>query len=384
MHMMSKDGSVPSPHIMAWEITRSCNLACAHCRASALCGPYPGELTTQECFRVVDEITQIGRPIVILTGGEPLMRPDVFEVAEYAMSKGLRAVMSPNGTLITDEVAQKMKAIGIPRISVSLDFPTAELHDKFRGQPGAFEGALRGIQAALRNGVEVQVNTTITKLNAQYLDEMLKAAIDVGAVAFFPFMLVPTGRGKELEAEELSPADYEETLNWIYERQKELGDKIFFKPTDAPHYWRVLRQRNKIARAEGEGLPHPHATAHPRSTGGMQAMTRGCLAGSGFFFISHVGRVQGCGYLDVDAGNVKEQSLVDIWNNSKVFRDLRDLSLLKGKCGICEYQNVCGGCRARAYEATGDYLQAEPYCIYEPKGIRPSSGHSCGGCRAGM
>lgn len=368
---VGRPARVPVPHIMAWEITRSCNLSCAHCRASALYGPYEGELTTEECFRVVDEIAEVGRPIIVLTGGEPLFRKDIFEIAKYAIDKGFRVAASPNGTLVTEEVAEKMKRIGIPRISVSVDFPTAELHDKFRGMPGAFEGAMRGIANARKAGVEVQINTTITKLNAPYLDDMLKLAIDVGAVAFHPFMLVPTGRGKELEAEELPPEEYERTLNWIYDRQKEVGPRIFFKPTDVPHYWRVMRQRAKedgfraVANPHGGGRPgggHPHGQA-----GDMNAMTRGCLAGIGFFFISHTGRVQGCGYLDVAAGELKKQSFKDIWYNSPLFNELRDFARLRGKCGECEYRNLCGGCRARAYEATGDYLAEEPYCVYKPR-----------------
>ena len=358
----SRQSSVIEPRlqVMAWEITRSCNLYCAHCRASAAYGPYEGELSTEECYRVIDGILEVGKPILILSGGEPLAREDVLEIAKYAVSKGLRVVMGSNGTLVTDEVAAKMKEVPISRLAISLDFPVAELQDDFRGKKGAFKEAMAGIVNTRRAGIEVQINSTITKLNVPFLDQTLSLSQEVGAVAFHPFFLVPTGRGKDLESVELSPQQYEETLNWIYDKQLELGDRMFFKPTDAPHYLRVMQQRQRNGVAE---------TKRPVSTTGghpMQSITRGCLAGTGFCFISHRGSVQGCGYLDVEAGNVRKESFSQIWANSALFRKLRDLSNIKGKCGVCEYKRICGGCRARAYEATGDYLEAEPYCVYEP------------------
>ncbi len=358
----SRQSSVIEPRlqVMAWEITRSCNLYCAHCRASAAYGPYEGELSTEECYRVIDGILEVGKPILILSGGEPLAREDVLEIAKYAVSKGLRVVMGSNGTLVTDEVAAKMKEVPISRLAISLDFPVAELQDDFRGKKGAFKEAMAGIVNARGAGIEVQINSTITKLNVSFLDQTLSLSQEVGAVAFHPFFLVPTGRGKDLESVELSPQQYEETLNWIYDKQLELGDRMFFKPTDAPHYLRVMQQRQRNGVAE---------TKRPVSTTGghpMQSITRGCLAGTGFCFISHRGSVQGCGYLDVEAGNVRKESFSQIWANSALFRKLRDLSNIKGKCGVCEYKRICGGCRARAYEATGDYLEAEPYCVYEP------------------
>jgi radical SAM protein with 4Fe4S-binding SPASM domain len=265
-----------------------------------------------------------------------------------------------------------MKESGIPRISISIDFPTAELHDKFRGVPGAFDGAVRGVKTAIEAGVQVQINTTVTRLNVEYLDDMLALSEELGAVAFHPFLLVPTGRGKELGPEELPPEDYERTLNWVYDRQK--TSNIFFKPTDAPHYHRIMRQRAKedgIDLSELKMHPHSHAAmagnvgkaGHP---GDLDSHSRGCLAGTGFCFISHVGHVQPCGYFDVVAGDLKEQPFSQIWRESPLFQDLRDVDKLKGKCGICEYRRVCGGCRARAYEVSGDYLAEEPYCVYEP------------------
>lgn len=349
----------PRLQLVAWEITRSCNLFCAHCRASAVSDSYTGELLTEACYRLIDQIREVGQPIIILTGGEPLTRPDVFEIAQYAVDRGLRVVMGTNGTLITPEIARKLKVIPMSRLGISLDFPTPELQDKFRGKEGAFAAVMAGIANARAAGIEVQINCTLTKMNVPYLEKLLSLVIGVGAVAFHPFLLVPTGRGKGLESVELSPQEYEDTLNWIYDRQQELGDKLFFKPTDAPHYLRIMRQRQ--GQIPARPLPSSSTPHHPAN-----AITRGCLAGTGFCFISHRGVVQGCGYLTVPAGDVTRQSFGEVWTESPLFNRLRDISSIKGKCGACEYKRVCGGCRARAYETTGDYLEAEPYCIYQP------------------
>jgi heme b synthase len=356
----------PKPQLVAWEITRSCNLYCAHCRAAAHSGGYEGELSTEECFKLVDQIAEVGKPILILTGGEPLLRPDVFDIGKYAVGKGFRVVMGTNGTMVTESIATQMKAVPLSRISVSLDFPTPELQDKFRGAKGAFESALAGIKNAQAAGVEVQINMTVTRKNAEYLPELVDLALELGVAAFHPFMLVPTGRGKGLAQEELSPEDYESTLEWIYQQQQELGDRLNFKPTDAPHYYRIVQQCGGTV-SFGHGHRGGHGQ-HANSHHGMNAHTRGCLAGTGFCFISHTGRVQGCGYLDIEAGNIRHNTFAEVWENSPLFREIRDLSKLKGKCGRCEYKTVCGGCRARAYETSGDYLAAEPYCIYKPTG----------------
>ena len=363
----------PKLQLVAWEITRSCNLFCAHCRASADDSQYNDEMTTEECCRLIDQILEIGRPIIILTGGEPLMRKDVFQIAQYAVSRELRVVMGTNGTLITREIASQMKAIPVSRVGISLDFPAANLQDNFRGKTGAFDAAMAGIDNARKKGVEVQINCTVTKMNLAYLDKLLSLVLDIGAVAFHPFLLVPTGRGKGLKSVELLPQEYEQTLNWIYDKQLELGQKIFFKPTDAPHYLRIVSQRRKTVPVNtvpsNQSAGSSAGRGHPTN-----AITRGCLAGTGFSFISHQGKVKGCGYLDVEAGDVKKQSFRQIWFDSPLFNHLRDLSNIKGKCGVCEYRRICGGCRARAYESTGDYLEAEPYCVYEPKAQKSLTG----------
>ena len=366
--LINKDIYQPELRMVAWEITRRCNLFCAHCRASSDDLAYQNELSTEECLQLVDDISSIGKPVLILTGGEPMLRQDLEQIGKYAVGCGLRVVMGTNGTLITTEIAKKLKEIPVSRVAISIDFPYTELQDKFRGKDGAFEAAMLGIANARQAGIEIQINSTITKMNHNYLDDLLKLALQVGAVAFHPFMLVPTGRGKGLASVEMSPQEYEQTLNWVFDKQNELGDRIFFKPTDAPHYFRIVNQRNKGQKSND--LSQYKHTGVPNRDDQTNSLSRGCLAGISFCFISHRGRVQGCGYLDVEAGNVREQSFREIWQKSTLFNNLRNLSNIKGKCGICEYKKICGGCRARAYEATGDYLQEEPYCVHEPLGLQ--------------
>ena len=340
--------------MVAWEVTRSCNLACVHCRASSLFGPYTGELSTGECLKLIDDFASLGNPVIILTGGEPLLREDIYTIASYGTGKGLRMVMATNGTLVTDEVVRKLKEAGIRRVSISIDGLDAKSHDALRGVPGAYEGALSGIESMKRVGMEFQINTTITRANLPQMQGILDLAVKIGAAAHHIFLLVPTGRGKDLAHQEISPEDYEKTLNWFYEEDQRCG--IQLKATCAPHYFRILHQRKK-----DQGKPRREG-GHP-----FHAMTRGCLGGTSFCFVSHRGRVQPCGYLDLDCGQIREKRFGDIWEHSAVFNDLRDLSRYKGKCGRCEFIGVCGGCRARAYEITGDYLAEEPFCIYEPK-----------------
>ena len=342
-----------SLRLVAWETTRNCNLSCKHCRASATSGPYSGELDTKASFQLLDQIAEVGRPIVILTGGEPLLRKDIFEIASYGTDKGLRMVMAPNGTLITKATAEQMVKSGIKRISISLDGATKESHDSFRGVAGAFGMALNGIKLAKEAGIEFQINTTITKTNLDQIPRILKLAEKLGAAAHHIFLLVPTGRGKYIVDQEISADEYEQTLNWFYDQREKTS--LHLKATCAPHYYRILRQR---AKKEGKSVTF--------KTHGLDAVTRGCLGGTGFCFISHTGIVQPCGFLDLNCGDITKKSFVEIWKNSKNFLLLRNFDNLKGKCGICEFKRVCGGCRARAYEATGDFLQQEPLCNYQP------------------
>ncbi|WP_300462852.1 heme b synthase [Desulfobacula sp.] len=350
-------GQETSPHtlrLVAWETTRRCNLSCKHCRAVAEDHPYENELDTQASFRLLEQIRAVGDPIIILTGGEPLLRDDIFDIAAFGTKLGLRMVMAPNGTLITQETAKKMIASGIKRISVSLDGSTPETHDAFRGLENAFENSIRGIKIAKEAGIEFQINTTISKTNLDQIPKILALAENLGAVAHHIFLLVPTGRGKYIVDGEINAKEYEETLNWFYDQREKTSLQL--KATCAPHYYRILRQR---ARQDGKKVSF--------ETHGLDAVTRGCLAGTGFCFISHVGKVQGCGFLDVECGDITQKSFKDVWENSTVFNQLRNVNTLEGKCGICEFKRVCGGCRARAYEATGNYLEEEPLCSYQPR-----------------
>jgi heme b synthase len=340
--------------MVAWEVTRCCNLACVHCRASSARGPYEGELSTEKGLKLLDEIASFSKPVIILTGGEPLLREDIYEIAAYGDKKGLRMVLATNGTLVTGEIAGKMIKAGIQRVSVSIDGMDAQSHDVFRNVQGAFTGAIAGIEAMKKAGMEFQINTTITKANLDQLSEIMGLAIRLGAAAHHIFLLVPTGRGKEMSEQAISPVDYEKTLNWFYE--KSIDCPIQLKATCAPHYYRIVHQRGGRKSAWMKDADTP-----------LHAMTRGCLGGISFCFISYTGQVQPCGYLELNCGQVKEKGFEDIWNNSSIFKDLRDLNQYEGKCGRCEFIRVCGGCRARAYEITGDYLAEEPFCIYEPK-----------------
>ncbi|MDR0826546.1 MAG: heme b synthase [Desulfovibrio sp.] len=351
--MQTPTPGVPPIRLIAWEVTRSCNLACKHCRAEARLDPYPGELSTFEAKALIDTFPECGEPIIIFTGGEPLLRRDIFELVEHARGKNLRCVMAPNGTLITEELAEKIRGSGIARCSISLDGADAAGHDVFRGVPGAFAAALRGIELLKVRGVEFQINTTVTKGNLNSFKDIFALAEKLGAAAWHIFLLVPMGRAAALGEEVISAAEYEEVLNWFYDFRKKASMQL--KATCAPHYYRIMRQR-----ARQEGL------AVTPQTFGLDAMTRGCLGGTGFCFISHTGDVQPCGYLELDCGNVRNEGFPQIWQNAKVFREFRDQSCYRGKCGSCEYHKVCGGCRARAYSLTGDYLAEEPLCVFVP------------------
>lgn len=340
-------------NMIAWEVTRSCNLNCVHCRAAAHLGPYPGELSTEKCLALIDEIAAVAAPVIIMTGGEPLLRPDIFDLASYGTKKGLRMVMATNGTLVDEPVARRMIAGGIQRVSISIDGKDAQSHDAFRGEPGAFAGAMRGIDAMKSVGMEFQINTTITAANLHEIKDIHDLVLKLGAAAHHIFLLVPTGRGKDLARQAITAADYEETLKWFH--QESLTCAIQLKATCAPHYFRIMHQN----KTKGAGPAK-------KAGGYFHESTRGCLGGISFCFISHVGQVQPCGYLELSCGNVQKQSFAEIWESSEVFCNLRDYGKYGGKCGRCEFIKVCGGCRARAYEATGDYLAEEPLCLYQP------------------
>ncbi len=334
-------------------MTRACNLACVHCRAGACPDADPDELSTQEGRTLIDGIAAVGKPILIMTGGEPLLRQDFFDLARYAINSGLRAVLATNGVLVTHEIASEIAKIGIARVSISLDGPTPEEHDAFRKVPGAFTGSLAGIDKLRSAGVSVQINTTLTRRNRDRLAKIMQLAEEVGADAFHVFLLVPTGRARDMSGEEMNRDEYEQTLTEFYHLAR--SSRLETKATCAPQYYRILRQQAKT-----EGLEVTE------NTFGLNARTRGCLGGIAFVFVSHKGDLQPCGYFDVRAGSVREAEFGEIWKNSPLFKDLRNFSLLEGKCRKCNYLRFCGGCRARAFELTGRYTAEEPYCAYQP------------------
>jgi len=356
IYKMDKELLSGPPRLIAWELTQACNLRCLHCRASATMEKSQEELSPEEGIKFIESLLEVGRPILILTGGEPLMREDVFQLAHKATDLGLRVVLATNATMIDDEIAKKIVASGIKRVSISLDGPDAASHDNFRGVSGAFSQALKGIDALKRIGVEFQINTTITKRNFHLIEAMAKMALGLGAKALHIFLLVPTGRGKDLADEAISAVDYERVLHEFYNLSQR--SPLEMKATCAPHYYRIVSQKEKDQLKNQTSSHGPH---------GFSSMTRGCLGGTGFCFISYKGDVCPCGYLPVIAGNIREKSFREIWDHAPLFQDLRDLSKLKGKCGRCEYRMVCGGCRARAYNQFGDYLAEEPLCIYKPR-----------------
>ena len=349
------------PRLIAWEVTRRCPLNCRHCRASAGDREYAGELDTAECLRLIDGVASFARPIMILTGGEPMMREDIYRIAEYGSAAGLRMVMAPCGPLIDRESIRRMIDSGIRRISLSIDGADAGTHDVFRRSEGAFAAVLRAAELAREGGLEFQVNTTVTRHNVGQLPGILALAVSLGAAGYHPFLLVPTGRGRQLADLAIEPAEYERVLTWIWHESRNCPIQI--KPTCAPHYHRIIRQDEA-------------AGAAARPAGALDAMTRGCLGGQSFAFVSHTGKVQICGFLELEAGDLRREGydLRRIWEGSELFAAVRDPARYQGKCGACEYLRVCGGCRARAYAASGDYLAEEPYCVYEPRRQRGTGG----------
>jgi len=368
--------SYPPPRLIFWETTAGCNLACIHCRRTTVADQLlPQDLTTAEAYDLIDQIVAFARPILVLSGGEPLFRPDIFAIARYASDAGLIVALATNGTLIDRDVAQRIRQSGIQRVSVSFDGADAPTHDLFRGQ-GAFARAIAGIDCLREAGVPYQINTTVARHNVAQMPQTLAMARDLGAAALHLFLLVPVGCGVEIaDDQQISPAEYEAVLHWLYDAEMEGG--IELKATCAPHYFRIVRQRQAAERRAGIVRERPHSHHRQERAGGdgaspsgrhpMNAMTKGCLAGSGVCFISHRGEVFPCGYLPLAAGDIRIQPLQEIWEGSPLFAELRDPDRLTGKCGLCEFKRVCGGCRARAYGMTLEYLGEEPFCSYEPE-----------------
>ena len=342
-----------SPMLVIWEVTQACDLACVHCRASAQPARHPSELTTDQGYRLLDEIRRFGEPLMVFTGGDPLKRPDLFDLARYSVKIGLRTNVTPSATpLLTAEAIEGFKAAGISRMAISLDGPDAASHDDFRGIPGTFERALFALKHARDIGLDTQLQTTVTRRNMARLPEMAEIARDVRTKMWSLFFLIVTGRAAE--EDDLRAEEYEQVFEFMYELSKTAPFGI--KTTEAMHYRRYVAQR---IRAE-------HGATENENAKGVAWRTAGVSDGKGFVFVSHTGEIFPSGFLPVSGGNVLMDSLISVYRDSPLFRTLRDTTQREGKCGICEYQKICGGSRSRAFALTGDYLAEDPRCVYQP------------------
>jgi radical SAM protein len=369
-----------TPFLAIWEITQSCDLACKHCRAAAQPIPHPDELTNAEGKALIDQIADMHVPIFVFTGGDPLKRKDVFELIRYAADKGVQVAVTPSATpLLSREAMFKLKEAGLVRLGISLDGSTPEIHDAFRGLPGAFARTIQAIEWAKEAGIPVQVHSTISRHNVHDLDNLCALFEKLSIVMWNVFFLVPVGRGQLGDL--LSGEEFENVFGKIYELSHRVNFQI--KTTEAMHYRRYLLQHNLEERRMGHGSGHPHGGAPvskgyeagtPTSDAQTRTVgwaTRRVNDGKGFLFVSHTGNVYPSGFLPIHAGNIKQTPLQDIYRNSPIFKSLRDTSKLEGKCGACEYKEICGGSRARAYAVTGDPLAQEPCCIYQPRNWNP-------------
>ena len=342
-----------APFTIAWEVTRACAYACAHCRADAQPRRDPRELSTEEGMRLIEQLTGFGNePILVLTGGDPLMRRDLFDLAHSADQHGLRVSLTPTATaLATPRRMEQARDAGIRRVAFSIDAADPAVHDSFRGFRGSFQRTRDGIAAATGAGLAIQINTTVCASNVDQLPGLVRQLSDWRVVQWSAFFLVPVGRGARLPM--LSAAQHEQVLEWLSELSCSAPFDI--KATAAPQYRRILHRRT--GRTMGAGF---------RYADGLNRPVRGVNDGRGFMFISHRGEVMPSGFLPLAAGNVREQDPVEIYRDSALFRRLRDTAELQGKCGRCEFRDVCGGSRARAYAVTGDLLASDPSCPYEP------------------
>ncbi len=360
-----------APFLAIWEVTQSCDLACKHCRAAAQPLAHPDQLSTEEGKKLIDQIADLHVPIFVFTGGDPLKRPDLCELIQYASEKGVRVAVTPSATpLLTRESIFQMKEAGLVRLGISLDGSTPEIHDAFRGLPGAWARTIQAIEWANEAGIPIQVHTTISRHNAHDLDNLCALFEKLAIVMWNVFFLVPVGRGQLGDL--LSGEEFEGVFGKIYELSQRVSFQI--KTTEAMHYRRYLLQHNLQERRMGHGHPHGHPSEYEAGTPTADAQTRtqGWATrrvndGKGFVFISHMGNVYPSGFLPIHAGNIRQTPLAEIYRNAPIFKALRNTSRLEGKCGACEFKEICGGSRARAYALTGDPLAQEPCCIYQPK-----------------
>jgi AdoMet-dependent heme synthase len=353
------------PFLVIWEITQACDLACKHCRAAAQPLRNPWELTTDEGKRLIDDVAELRVPIFVFTGGDPIKRPDVYDLVGYARSRGVHPALTPSATpLLTRDAIFRFKESGLARLAVSLDGSTPEIHDAVRGVAGTYARTLAAVRWANEAGLPVQVHTTVSRHNAKDLDRLAEMLSEWQIVMWSVFFLVPLGRGKLEDL--LSGAEFEEIFAKLYALSQRVSFQI--KTTEGMHYRRYLLQQNVAAKRQAEA-------AAANTEGASRAIgwaTKRVNDGRGFVFVSHVGNVYPSGFLPLSGGNIREQSLSRIYRESPLFRQLRDLAQLKGKCGVCEYKQICGGSRARAYAVAGDVLAEEPCCVYQPANYRPA------------
>lgn len=323
--------------LVSWNTTNACNLYCRHCYRDAGASA-ENELNTEEAIAMIDEIVKSGFKIMIFSGGEPLMRADIYQLIAHAAQKGLRPVLGTNGTLITPQVARKLKEAGIMAAGISLDSVDAAKHDRFRGISGAWEKAVAGMRACRQEGLPFQIHTTVVDWNYDEVEELTDFAVAEGGRGHHVFFLVPTGRAVDIEQESLRATQYENLIRRLMKKQQEVDIEV--KPTCAPQFMRIADQMGLKLR-----------------------FTRGCLAGISYCIISPTGNVQPCAYLDIPVGNVRTTPFSKIWKDNEVFNKLRSMDY-QGGCGTCRYKKVCGGCRARAYYYHQDYMAEEPWCLY--------------------
>ncbi len=358
------------PYIAIWETTQACDLACVHCRACAQPLRKRDELSTEEAKRlIIDEIAAMSVPVFVLSGGDPLKRPDIYELVEYASGRGVHTSMTPSATpLLTAKAIAKLKERGLARLAVSLDGSTAAIHDAFRRVPGSYQWTLNAVRWARDVQLPVQINTTITRRNLGDFDSMLALLENMDIVLWSVFFLVPTGRGSTADLP--SAVEFEMVFEKLYAAAQRV--KFDIKTTEAQHYRRFLLQRRAEERRQGREADKtrlPAALQFPAALGGdgIARAPRGLNDAKGFVFISDVGEVYPSGFLPLPGGNVRRTSLAKIYRESPVFRRLRDTSQLEGKCGVCQFKDICGGSRARAFALTGNVMAEEPLCVYQPK-----------------
>ena len=360
-----------APFLVIWETTQACDLACTHCRASAQPERNLGELSTAEGEKLLADTAEMGTPVFVLSGGDPAKRPDLCHLIAYGKKAGLRVGTIPAATAtLTEDFVQRLRDAGLDQMALSLDFPNADLHDAFRGVPGAFAKTMAAVEWAHRAGLPLQINTTLCARSVPFLEEMAALVEGLGIVFWEVFFLVPVGRGEGLDG--LTPAQCEAAFEILYRVQKR--SSFLVKVTEAPHYRRYVAEREaERDRAEPTDTPAmPELLTRSEGPGHTVGLApRGVNAGNGFAFVSHTGDVFPSGFLPLRAGNVRSQPLPEIYRESPLFRALRDPEALHGRCGRCEYVHICGGSRSRAYALTGDILATDPWCGYQPVGSRP-------------